>query len=120
MAAYYSATIRTSPLLLFFFKESIDTFVPDVFQVLNHAQVIFGAVAFIESFEPAAGEVLAFVTKPHKPFPNQVAILAHENTVLAAWQATGAVSLLESVLVKVIFQSQIADAHAAVHPAGSD
>jgi hypothetical protein len=103
MTAYYSATIETPPLLFFFFKELVDTFVPDVFQVLNHAQVIFGAVAFIESFEPAAGEVLAFIAEPHKPIPDQVAMLFHKNTALATWQATGAVSPLEPFLVDVVF-----------------
>ena len=120
MAAYYFATIRASPFLLFFLKEFIDTFVPDIFQVLDHAQVVFCSVTLIESFKPMTGEILAFITEPYKSFADQVAMLFHENTVLATWQATGAVSLLEPFLVKVIFQSQIADTHAAVHPARSD
>jgi len=103
MTAYYAVTIRASPLLLLFFKEFIDTFVSDVFQILNHAHVVFGSVTLIECFKPAAGEVPAFITKPYKSLPNQVAMLFHESTVLAAWHATGAVSLLESFLVQVIF-----------------
>jgi len=103
MAAYYFATIRASPLLLLFFKEFIDTFVSDVFQVINHTHMVFSSVTLIEVFKPAAGEVPAFITKPYKSLPNQVAMLFHENTVLAAWHATGTVSLLESFLVQVIF-----------------
>jgi len=103
MAAYYSVTIRALPLLLFFFKEFINTFVSDVFQVFNHAHMVFGSVTLIECFKPAAGEVLAFITEPYQSFPNQAAMLTHENAVLATWQATGAVSLLESSLVQVIF-----------------
>jgi len=103
MAAYYSFTIRALPLLLLFFKESIDTFVSDVFQVLNHAQMVFGSVTLIKGFKPAAGEVRAFITETYKSLPNQVAMLFHENTVLAAWQATGAVSPLEPFLVNVSF-----------------
>ena len=103
MAAYYSVTIRALPRLLLFFKEFIDTFVSDVFQVLNHAHMVFSSVTLIKGFKPAAGEVLAFITEPYKSLPNEVAMLFHENTVLAAWHATGAVSLLEPFLVKVIF-----------------
>ena len=103
MTAYYSVTIRALPLLLLFFKEFIDTFVSDVFQVLNHAHMVFGSVTLIKCFKPVAGEVLAFITEPHKSLPDEVAMMFHENTVLAAWQATGAVSLLESFLVQIIF-----------------
>ena len=103
MAAYYFAAIRASPLLPLFFKESINTFVSDVFQVLNHTHVVFGAVTFIESFEPAAGEIPAFIAEPYQSFAKQVATPFHKNTVLPTWQATGAVSPLESFLVNVIF-----------------
>jgi hypothetical protein len=103
MTAYYSVTIRALPPLLLFFKEFGDTFVSDVFQVLNHAHMVFGSVTLIECIKPAAGEVLAFITEPYKSLSNEVAMLFHENTVLAAWQATGAVSLLESSLVQVMF-----------------
>ena len=120
MTAYYSVTIRASPLLSLFFKEFIDTFVSDVFQVLNHAHMVFGSVTLVEGFKPATGEVLAFITKPYNSLPNQIAMLSHENTVLATWQATGAVSLLESFLVQVISKRQVVDAHAAIHPARSD
>jgi hypothetical protein len=103
MAAYYSFTISALPLLLLFFKEFIDTFVSDVFQVLNHAQMVFGSVTLIKGFKPAAGEVRAFIAEPYQSLPNEVAILFHENAVLAARYATGAVSPLEPFLVNVIF-----------------
>ena len=102
MAAYYSVTIRASPLFLFFLKEFINTFVSDVFQVFNHAHMVFGSVTLIECFEPAAGEILAFITEPYQSFPNQAAMVTHENAVLATWQATGAVSPLEPFLVQVM------------------
>jgi len=85
MAAYYPITIGALPLLLLSFQEFIHTFVSDAFQVLNHAQMVFGSITLIKGFKPAAGEVLAFITEPYKPFPNQVAVLFHESTVLAAW-----------------------------------
>ena len=120
MTADYSVTIRALPLLMFFFKEFINAFVSNVFQVLNHAHVVFGSVTLVEGFKPATGEVLAFITKPYKSFPNQVTIFFHENTVLATWQATGTVSLLESFLVQIISKRQVVDAHAAIHSARSD
>jgi hypothetical protein len=83
MAAYYSVTVRASPLFPFFFKEFIHTFVSDVFQVLNHAHVVFGSVTLIKRFKSAAGEVTAFITKPYKSLSNEVAMLFHENTILA-------------------------------------
>ena len=104
MAAYYTVTVRASPLFPFFFKEFIHTFVSDVFQVLNHAHVVFGSVTLIKCFKSVAGEVLAFITKPYKSLSNEVAMLFHENTVLATRQATGAVSPFEALLVQVILQ----------------
>jgi hypothetical protein len=85
MTAYYSTTLRASPLLLLFFKEFIDTFFSDVFQVLNHAHMVFGSVTLIKGFKPVAGEVLAFITKPYKSFPNQFAMPSYENTVFTTW-----------------------------------
>jgi hypothetical protein len=102
MAAYHFAAIRASPLLPLLFKESIDTFVSDVFQVFDHAQVVFGSVTPVEGLESAAGEVPAFTTEPDKSLSNKVAMLFHESTVLTAWQATGAVSPLEPFPVKVV------------------
>jgi hypothetical protein len=102
MTAYYSLTVRASPLFPFCFKEFIHTFVSDVFQVLNHAHMVFGSVTLIKGFKPAAGEVPAVITEPYKPLPDQVTMLFHEDTVLATRQATGAVSPLEPFLVQVI------------------
>jgi len=104
MAAYYTVTVRASPLFTFFFKEFIHTFVSDVFQVLNHAHVIFGSVTLIKCFKSVAGEVLAFITKPYKSLSNEVAMLFHENTVLATQKTTGAASPFEALLVQVILQ----------------
>ena len=117
MAAYYTVTVRASPLFPFFFKKFIHTFVSDVYKVLNHAHVVFSSVTLVKGFKPATGEVLAFITKPYKSLSNEVAMLFHENTVLATWQATGAVSPFEPFLVQVILQRQITDAHPAIHPA---
>jgi hypothetical protein len=104
MATYNSVTVMTLPLLPLFFKEFIDAFISDVYQVLNHAHVVFGPVTLIKCFKSAAGEVLAFITKPYKSLSNEVAMLFHENTVLATRQATEAVSPFEAFFVQVILQ----------------
>jgi hypothetical protein len=70
VAAYHFAATRASPLLPLFLKESIDTFVSDVFQVLDHAQVIFGSITLVQGPKSAAGEILAFIAEPYQPFPN--------------------------------------------------
>ena len=103
MAAYYITAIGASPLLPLSFKEFVDTLVPDVFQVLNHTHMVFGAVPFIESFQPSAGKALALITEPYQSFPDQVAMLSHEDAVLATRHTTGAVSPLEPFPVKVVF-----------------
>ena len=103
MAAYYVAATRASPLLPLLLKEFIRTFVSDVFQVLNHTHVVFGAVTFVESPEPAAGEVPALIAEPYQPFTDQITMLSHENAILATRQATGTVSPLEPFLVNVMF-----------------
>jgi hypothetical protein len=117
MAAYHSATVRASPLFPLFFQEFGHPFVSDVFQVLNHTHVVLRAVTFVEDLEPAAGEALTFVTKPHKSFAEQVATLFHEGAVFAAPQTPGAVTLPEPFLVQVALHRQVADAHAAIHTA---
>ena len=109
MAAYYSVAMRTLPLLLLFLEEFINTFASDVFQVLNHAHVVFGSVAPIKGFKPATGEVRAFITEPYKPFPDQVAMLAHENTILAARQTPRAISPIEPLLVQVNLHGEVTD-----------
>ena len=117
MTAYYSVTIRALPLLPLFFKEFVHPFVSDVFQVLNHAHVVSSSVTFIEGFQPAAWEVLAFITEPYQSFPNQVTMMSHENTILAPWQTTGAVCPPESFLVQVNLHGEVTDTYSAVHPA---
>jgi len=71
MAAYHPATFRTVPLRHFFFQERLNTVLFYVFQVINHAHMVKSAVAFVESLQLAAGEILAIVAKSHQPFSQQ-------------------------------------------------
>jgi hypothetical protein len=48
VATYHPTTLRASPLLLLSLKEFINTIIPDVFQVLNHAHMVKGAVSLIK------------------------------------------------------------------------
>jgi hypothetical protein len=70
MTAYYSTTIRAAPLCGFLFQEPLYAMFFYEFEVLYHAHVVFSLVTLIKGFQPAAGEVLAFITEPYKPFPN--------------------------------------------------
>ena len=63
MAAYYPATFRAAPLCFFLFQELLDAMLFDELKVLYHTQMVFGAIAFIEVFQPATGEILAFVAE---------------------------------------------------------
>ena len=66
-----------------------------------------------------AGEIPAIMAKPHKSFPQELA-LPFVVTILAAWQATDAVRLPKPLLPQVVLHRQVASAQATVHPAGSD
>jgi len=120
MTAYHPATFRAVPLRLFFLQEPLHAMFFDESEVLNHAHMVLAAVALIEGFQTTAGKSAALMAKPNKSLPQQTALLAHEGTVLTAWQATGAVLPSESLLIQVVFHRQIAEAQAAVHSTGSN
>jgi len=65
--------------------------------------MVLAAVALIEGFQTTAGKSAALMAKPNKSLPQQIALLAHEDTVLTARQATGAVLPSESLLIQVVF-----------------
>ncbi len=110
MTAYRPATFRAAPHPLFLFQELLDAVLFDEFEVSHHAHMILGAVALIEGLQPATGEISALMAKPNKTFPEQIAAILHEGTVLTAWQTAGAVFPSESLLVQVVFHRQITDA----------
>ncbi len=103
MAAYHSATFRAAPLCLFLFQELLDAMLFDEFKVLYHTHMVFCTISFIEVFQPATGEILAFIAETQKSFPQQVTLACHKGTVLAAWQTAVAVLSRKSLLLEVIF-----------------
>jgi hypothetical protein len=82
----------------------------DELKVLYHAQVISVSVTPIQVFQPAAGEVPAFITEPHQPFPDKIAVFSHENAMLSPRPAAGATGLPEALFIEVLFVCLIADA----------
>ena len=120
VAADGLAAFRAAPLFLFLFEEALDAVIPDEFKVFDHAHVVPGAVALIQVFQAAAGELGALVAKPHPSLAQQGALPFHEGAVLAARQAAGAVLLAEPLLLQVVLHRQVTDAERAVHAAGSD
>ena len=117
MAAYHSTTFGAAPFCLFLFQESLHTILLNKFEVFYHAHVVFCTIAFVEVFQSATGTILAFITETHKSPSQQVAVFCHKGAVLATWQATSAVFLPKSLLIKVGLHRQVADTHATIHSA---
>jgi len=65
MAAYHTATLGASPLLLLFFQEFIDTIIPDIFQVLNHTHSEMCSVSLIKMLKSFAWKIFAFIAIFH-------------------------------------------------------
>jgi len=120
MAADHFTTFGAAPLCLFLFQELLDTMHSDKFKVLYHTHMVFCAIAFIEVFQPATGKILAFIAESYKAFSQQVAVPCHKGTVSAAWAAAGAVPPRKSLLIKLVFYCQVADAYPAIHPTRSN
>ena len=64
MAADRPAAGWAAPLLLLSLQETLHPIIPDGIQVFDHAHVVFGAVAFIQAFQPLTGVICALKTKP--------------------------------------------------------
>jgi len=118
MAADHSAALWALPFLSFLCEKCLNSVVSDAYQVFDHAQVIARAVTFIKRFQAFAGELLALKTKAHFPLRQQSAI--HKQAVLPARDAARAAGLVEPLFVQFVDPRLVADAHAAIHPAGCD
>lgn len=116
----YVSAIRASPLFCLLCQKASDAMLFYEFEILYHAHMVESTVALIESLEPAARETRAIIAEPHQSVTQQSALLFHECTVLATRQAAGTISPMKSFLFKVVLHRQVADAHAAIHPAGSN
>jgi hypothetical protein len=79
--------------------------------------MIRSAISLIEGFEATTWKIATLVTEPYKSFPDQVTMRFHKDTILATWQAAGAVCPLESFLVQVNLHCKETGAYTAVHSA---
>ncbi len=62
MDANDPAAARTFPAFLFAAEELSDTFLFDIFKVLEHAHPVFCPVSFVQMFQSLAGEYFTFKT----------------------------------------------------------
>jgi hypothetical protein len=72
--------------------------------------VVFGAIAFIQRFQPFAGERLAFKTKADESFCQAFALVAHMEAVFPPGNAARAVFVIEALLFQIIVQRLITSA----------
>lgn len=72
MAADRSAASWAAPLLLLRRQEALLASSFDGVQVLDHAHVIFCAVAFIQAFQAFAGVISALKTGPNSTLSKQI------------------------------------------------
>jgi len=120
VAAYGCSTIGAFPYLLLVFKESANAVLPDIFQVFNHAHPVIFSVAFVDSTESLAGEIIAFVAVFYLTVQQQVASLFEESAVFISWPATGTVRHPDALAFYVIFIGKVSTANGAVHTTGSN
>ena len=120
MTANYLSAFRAFPLFSFVFQKAINAVLFDKYQVLYHTHMIKSTVPLIECFKATAWKIITLIAEADKPFTEQVALIAHESAVLAAWSATGTVRLMKTFLLQVVLHCQVVGAYTAVHPARSD
>jgi len=120
MAADQAITIWALPNIRFFLQEQFQAIFLDKVQVFDHAHVVFGAIAFIQRFQPFAGESLAFKTKADESFCQVFALVAHVEAVFPPGNASRAIFIIETLLFQIVVHRLITSAQAAIHPAGGD
>jgi hypothetical protein len=118
MAAYRIAAIRAPTSDLFALEKVLGAAFFDGSQILNHAHMVFCAIAHIQRLEAFAGELPALEAETNQTFPQRFASVAHVKAVLAARQTAQTVAPLETPLFQFMLHRQIVDAYCAVHPAG--
>jgi hypothetical protein len=87
----------------------------DVFEVLDHAHVVFGSIPLIQMFHSFAREAAAFKTKFCIPLLQDFTVFD-----LAPDNADGFVGIFHPATRAGVFVSQISHAGSAVHSAGGD
>jgi len=91
MTADSPVTRGTLPLRLFLLKELFRAVRLDIIQVLDHAHVIFRAVALVQIFQSLTWISLTHIAEPDLAFTDQVTMIRHMRTIFASGNTAGAV-----------------------------
>jgi hypothetical protein len=108
-----ASTPGASPSYIFVLYKFPDTINFNILKIFNHAHIVFGAVSFIQMFQPITGKISAFKTKLCSAISKIFTILDFTSNpgdwfIGVHYSATGT----------FIFFSQISHTNAAVHSAG--
>jgi hypothetical protein len=117
MAANLRTALLALPFLCFFFQEFLHAIIFDKSQVLQHAQVVFSPVTFIQAFEPLARKIRTLVTVGIFSLPYCRTGCLHKEAVFTAGTAPGTISPVDSMFFQFIFFGEICHAYAAIHAA---
>jgi hypothetical protein len=109
-----AAAFRTLVLLRLLYDERVDSVVLYERKILQHAHVVFCAIALIELFQSSAG-LFAFKAKFYFTFLNVFAVFDFTSN-----NANCFIGICRPAAVTFIFLSQISHANPAVHPAWCD
>ncbi len=91
MTADSPVTRGTLPLRLLLFQEIFHAVRLDVVEVLNHAHVIFRAVALVQIFQSLTWISLTHIAEPDLAFTDQVTMIRHMRTIFASGNTAGTV-----------------------------
>jgi hypothetical protein len=110
-----AAAIRAYPSDVFVRHEFPDPEVANVFQVLDHAHVVTGPVAFIQALQASTGELLTLKAKSRFCILEALAVFDPAMNTIVRF-----VDIDSSAAGTLVFVSQISQTNAAVHSAGRD
>ena len=109
MAAYGPATVRTGPLAGLVFQQRLNPQFLDIFEIFDHAHVIFLAVTRIEFLETLAGELYTLKAVFHPPLPYQLTTL-DKDTIQPPGAAPRTVFFLDPMLFGIVFLCEVVTA----------
>jgi len=110
MAADCVAALRAPPSGFLVLQEPVDAMLLDVLEVSHHAHVVLGPIALVERLQPPARKALTLVTEAYESFGDNLTVVRHVQAVLAARQATWAVSIAKPLLFEVILHCLVVGA----------
>jgi len=91
VTAYHGSTLRALPLYLFLFQKLPDTLLLNIFKVLNHAHPVKSAVALVDTLQPLAWKIPAFIAVLYPTAQKIITSLFQEGAFLVSGPAADAV-----------------------------